>query len=327
MIKKMKYITVMFLFIFISYSCESSAQINIPDVIKVSNIENKVNVKGTKILINESKDYIYYKELKRFQKDSKNYFQVIEMSNEDYYKKIPSIINKINESEKQGGRLRIKKELKLESYDAFFVLAPQGQDSEQLIFTFGDASFSVLVIGIFQNNEKERKEITDLVLSIYYDQKLKIDINDNLFYNVDLKKSEFKLSNVMSNYGVYTVGNEKLTNEAVYMNNFFIGTLPNNLHGFNLKKYSDNLIYKYENNPFKEKSVKIKVTSEQKYKEGEDEIIKVEMTGIFQGKELKMYQYMKQSPKGIIQFIGTDISKEYIHIMEYKQIAESIKFK
>jgi len=310
------------------YSCESSAQsINIPDQIKISNIENKVNVKGTKVLIDDSKDYKYYNELKRFQKDSKNYFQVIEMSNEDYYKKITGIINKINESEKQGGRLRIKKELKLESYDAFFVLAPQGQDSEQLIFTFGDASFSVLVIGIFQNDEKERKEITDLVLSIYYDKKIKTDINDNLFYNVDLKKSEFKLSNVMSNYGVYTVGNEKLTNETAYINNFFIGTLPNNLHGFNLKKYSDNLIYKYENNPFKEKSVKIKVTSEQQYKEGEDEIIKVEMTGIFQGKELKMYQYMKQSPKGVIQFIGTDISKGYIHIKEYKQIAESIKLK
>ena len=323
----MKQTFVLFLLMFLSYSCESSAQINVPDKIEVSNIENKINLKGTKVLIDDSKVYKYYNELKRFQKDSKNYFQVIELQNQDFYKAIPSVINKISESEKQGGRLRIKKELKLESYDAFFALAPQGQDSEQLIFTFGDASFSVLVIGIFENNEKERKEITDLVLSIYYDKKIKAEIDDNLFYNVDLKKSEFKLSNVMSNYGVYTVGNEKLTNDSVYINNFFIGTLPNNLNGFNLKKYSDNLIYKYENNAFKEKSVKIKVTSEQKYKEGEDEIIKVEMTGIFQGKELKMYQYMKQSPKGVIQFIGTDISKGYIHIKEYKEIAESIKFK
>lgn len=317
-----------FLFIISIYSCESSAQsINIPDQIKISNIENKVNVKGTKVLIDDSKDYKYYNELKRFQKDSKNYFQVIEMSNEDYYKKITGIINKINESEKQGGRLRIKKELKLESYDAFFVLAPQGQDSEQLIFTFGDASFSVLVIGIFQNDEKERKEITDLVLSIYYDKKIKTDINDNLFYNVDLKKSEFGLLDVMGNFGIYTIGKEKLVGNGIYINNFLIGVLPDNLNGFDLKTYSDKLIYKYGNNIYKEKNVKIKVISEEKYKEGVNEIIKVEMSGIFEGKELKMYQYIKQTPKGIIQFLGTDISKKYTHFNEYKKIAESIKLK
>ena len=323
----MKYITLLFLFIMTIYSCESTAQINIPDAITVSNIENKINVKGTKVLINESQNYKYYNELKRFQKDAKNYFQIIEIPNNDYYKTIPNVISKINELEKQGGKLRVKKELKLGVYDAYFCLAPQGEESEQIILAFGDTSFSTMVMGIFENNDKERKEITDLILSTYYDKKIKNDIEDNLFYKVDLKKSEFKLSNVMNNYGAYTLGNEKLTNETIYLNNFFIGTLPNNLNGFDLKKYSDNLIYKYQNNIFKEKNVKIKVTSEQKYKQGEDEIIKVEMIGIFQDKELKMYQYMKQSPKGIIQFIGTDISKGYKYIQEYKQIAESIKLK
>ncbi|QOG01437.1 hypothetical protein [Flavobacterium sp. MDT1-60] len=324
----MKQTIVLFLLMFLSYSCETSGQlINIPDQIKISGIENKVNVKGTKILINESKDYIYYKELKRFQKDSKNYFQVIEIPNQDYYKAIPNIIAKIDELEKQGGRIRIKKELKLGIYDAYFGLAPQGQDSEQIIFSFGDTSFSVLVAGVFQNDEKEREEIIDLVLSTYYDKEIKTNIDDNLFYDVDLKKSEFKLLSVMSNFGVYTIDNEKMTGNGVYMTNFLIGFLPNNLHGFDLKTYSDKLIYKYENNVYKEKSIKVKVISEEKYKEGENEIIKVEMFGIFEGKEMKIYQYIKQTPKGIIQFLGTDISKKYIHFAEYKKIAESIKIK
>jgi len=55
----MKYITLLFLFIMTIYSCESTAQINIPDAITVSNIENKINVKGTKVLINESQNYKY----------------------------------------------------------------------------------------------------------------------------------------------------------------------------------------------------------------------------------------------------------------------------
>jgi hypothetical protein len=324
----MKQTVVLFLLMFLSYSCETSGQlINIPDQIKISSIENKVNVKGTKILINESKDYKYYKELKRFQKDSKNYFQVIEILNQDYYKAIPNIIAKIDELEKQGGRIRIKKELKLGIYDAYFGLAPQGQDSEQIFLSFGDTSFSVLVAGVFQNDEKEREEIIDLVLSTYYDKEIKTNIDDNLFYDVDLKKSEFKLLSVMSNFGVYTIDNEKMTGNGVYMTNFLIGFLPNNLHGFDLKTYSDKLIYKYENNVYKEKNIKIKVISEEKYKEGENEIIKVEMFGIFEGKEMKIYQYIKQTPRGIIQFLGTDISKKYIHFAEYKKIAESIKIK
>lgn len=324
----MKQTVILFLLMFLSYSCETSGQlINIPDQIKISSIENKVNVKGTKILINESKDYKYYKELKRFQKDSKNYFQVIEIPNQDYYKAIPNIIAKIDELEKQGGRIRIKKELKLGIYDAYFGLAPQGQDSEQIFLSFGDTSFSVLVAGVFQNDEKEREEIIDLVLSTYYDKEIKTNIDDNLFYDVDLKKSEFKLLSVMSNFGVYTIDNEKMTGNGVYMTNFLIGFLPNNLHGFDLKTYSDKLIYKYENNVYKEKNIKIKVISEEKYKEGENEIIHVEMFGIFEGKEMKIYQYIKQTPRGIIQFLGTDISKKYIHFAEYKKIAESIKIK
>ncbi|MFB3388466.1 hypothetical protein [Flavobacterium sp. LAR06] len=324
----MKQTVILFLLMFLSYSCETSGQsINILDEIKISNIENKVNVKGTKILINESKDYIYYKELKRFQKDSKNYFQVIEILNQNYYKVIPNVISKINELEKQGGRIGTKKEFKLGSYDAFCGLAPQGQDSEQIILSFGDTSFSVLVVGVFQNDEKEREEIIDLVLSTYYDKEIKVNIDDNLFYDVDLKNSEFQLLNIISNVSVYTIRKEKMTGNGIYTNNFSIGFLPNNLHDFDLKAYSDKLIYKYGNNIYKEKNIKIKIISEMKYKEGESQIVKVEMFGIFEEKEMKIYQYIKQTPKGIIKLVGTDISKKYVHFNEYKNIAENIKIK
>ncbi|MDP5200590.1 hypothetical protein [Flavobacterium sp. DG2-3] len=323
----MRYIILFVLIISLS-SCELFSQdINIPDKIEINNISNKVDLKGTKVLIDKSVNYQYYPELKRFQKDSKNYFQIIEIANQNYYNSVPNVINKINELEKQGGKVRVKKELKLGIYDAYFGLAPQGQESEQIVLAFGDTSFVVLVVGVFENNDKERKEITDLVLSIYYDKSIKADLNDNLFYNVDLQKSEFKLSNVMSNYGIYTLGKEQLTDKTLYLNNFFIGTLPNKLQNFDIKVYSDNLISKYQNNIFKEKNIKIKIISEQQYKEDGNEIIKVEMIGIYQGKELKMYQYIKESSKGVIQFIGTDISKNYMHISEYKLIAESIKFK
>lgn len=323
----MKY-SIIFFLIFSIISCDLKGQsIEIPDQVEVSNIQNKINVKGTKVLINNSGSYEYFDELKRFQKDSKNYFQIIEIPNQDYFKAMPNVINKINELEKQGGRLRIKKEFKLGLYNAYFALAPQGMDSEQIILGFGDSSFSVLVMGIFENNEKSRNEIVKLVLSTYYDKNVKITQEDNLLYNLHLEDSKFKLSNVVSNMAFYTINNEQLVSNNPYANNFVVSTLPNNLNDFNLKKYSDNLISKYQNNTFKEKSVEIKIISEQNYKKDGNEVIAVEMLGVYQGKKLKMFQYLKQTTKGVILFVGTDISKNYVHFKEFKQIADMIKLK
>ncbi len=55
----------------------------------------------------------------------------------------------------------------------------------------------------------------------------------------------------MGNFGTYTIGKEKLVGNGIYINNFLIGVLPNNLNDFDLKTYSDKLIYKYGNNIYK----------------------------------------------------------------------------
>lgn len=323
----MRYIIIIILAISI-LSCENKAQsLNIPDKIEIKNLNKKINVKGTKVLIDSSDNYTFYDDIKRFQKDSKNYFQIIELTNQDYNKSIPKTINKINELENQGGKLRVKKEIKLGIYNAYFALAPQGTESEQIIFAFGDETFSVLIMGVFQNNEKERKEITDLILSTYYDKKINVNNEDSISHSVDLENSDFKLLFSTTNLANYTLNGEELTEEGIYTNNFVIATLPNNIKDFNLKSYSDNLIYKLENNIYKEKNIKIENRKEDTFKEGIDEIIKVEIDGIFKNKKMKIFQYIKQTPKGIILFIGTDISMNYIYLNEYKEIAQRIKLK
>ncbi|WP_196887278.1 hypothetical protein [Aureivirga sp. CE67] len=232
----------------------------------------------------------------------------------------------MNQLESQGGELKIKKEFKLGDYDAFFALAPQGYTSEQVILAFGDNSFSVLVIGVFPNNEEDRKEITDLILSSYYDKNLKPNINDNLFYEVNLDNSEFKLSTVNGIFGTYTLNGEKLKVDDLFKNSFLIGTLPYT-DDFDIKKHSDNLIYKYQNNEFVEKRLKIDIISEKEFNEGENKIIKVEMVGTKQGLKSKMFQYIKQTPNGIIQFISSDYTENSKYINEYKAIAEKITLK
>ncbi len=321
-----KYILIFFLSV-ILYSCNTNTQsFNLPNKVETTNLNNKINIKGTRILINKSENYTYIDELKRFQKNSNNYFQFIEIPDQNYFTSIPDVISKMNQLESQGGELKIKKEFKLGDYDAFFALAPQGYTSEQVILAFGDNSFSVLVIGVFPNNEEDRKEITDLILSSYYDKNLKPNINDNLFYEVNLDNSEFKLSTVNGIFGTYTLNGEKLKVDDLFKNSFLIGTLPYT-DDFDIKKHSDNLIYKYQNNEFVEKRLKIDIISEKEFNEGENKIIKVEMVGTKQGLKSKMFQYIKQTPNGIIQFISSDYTENSKYINEYKAIAEKITLK
>lgn len=318
----MKKIILLILILF-TFSCETNSQsINIPDKIEIKNSKEKITVFGTRVLIDKSENYSYYNELKRFQKNQNNFFQVIEYVGQDCNAIIGKTSNKIDELQSKGGNVRVKKKFKLGEFDAYFVIAPQGE-TEQIILVFGDNSFTVMVAGIYHNNDKERNEIMDLVLSTYYNKDLKVNFEDNLYYTLDLKNSKFKICNVSFNIGTYTLNGEKITDDSTH---FVVSTIPIS-KDFDIKSYSDKLIKKYQNNIYKEKSIDIKIISEKDYSEGENRIVKVEMLGELNGKKQKIYQFIKHSPNGIYQFIGTDHSKKFEHIDEYKSIAENIKLK
>lgn len=109
----MKKLILLFLFA-LMYSCETKSQtINIPNKVEMTNLENKTVVKGTRVLIDKSENYSYYNELKRFQKDNNNFFQIIEYLNQDCDAVIEKTSRKIDELESKGGKVRVKKKFKL----------------------------------------------------------------------------------------------------------------------------------------------------------------------------------------------------------------------
>ena len=142
-----------------TFKCETNSQsINIPDKNEIKDLEKKITVPGTKVLIDKSEKYTFYNELKRFQKNQNNFFQVIEYIGQDCNALIEKTSNKIDELHKKGGNIRVKKKCKLGEYNAYFVIAPQGE-TEQIFLVLGDKSITVMVAGIYPNNDKERKEI------------------------------------------------------------------------------------------------------------------------------------------------------------------------
>ena len=62
--KQMKKNILLFLVLF-TFSCETNSQsISIPDKIEIKDLEKKITVPGTKVLIDKSEKYTFYNELK-----------------------------------------------------------------------------------------------------------------------------------------------------------------------------------------------------------------------------------------------------------------------
>lgn len=299
--------------------------ITIPDSIEVSDLTKKIPIKGTKIIIDEPKGYVYIDELKRYQKNQNNYFQFIEIPTEGYTQNIQKILTKIEQLEKQGGKLKVKKQFKLGKYDAFFSIAPQGKN-EQVLLVFGNDTFAVLVAGFIPSNEIDRKEIADIILTTYYDESISVNMEDNLFYTIDIEDSDFKLSTVNGNIGTYSLGGKIISSDNLYSSNFIIGTLPSSPN-LNIKAYNEELLSSYEDNVFEDKRIKIKVNGERQYQEGSDTILETDILGETVKGKVKMHQFIRQTPDGIILFTGFDFSENEAYIEEFKKIATTIRFK
>jgi hypothetical protein len=310
-------------------SCQSKGQdhkITIPKQVKVENLSEKIEVKGTRILIDKPEDYKYYPSTNRFQKSENNYFQIIDIPGQNYNKAIPGIINKLESQKQQGGEVRFMEKFKLGSYNAFIGCGPQGE-TEQLIMSFGDDSFSALFISVYPNNYETRKKITDLALSLYVNKNTKVDLSKNLHYSLDLKNSKFKLSTVNSNAGIYTLNGKTLTTENSIQDYFFVNTMPvpNN---FDLKQFADRITDKLKDNKFEnQKITKFEIESQDKSLKGENKEIKILINAKLENKDFKMYAYFKETPKGIIQFFGVDFESDSKRIEEYKSITNKIILK
>ena len=303
-------------------SCSTSGQIKIPDNIKVGDISSKQRIGNTRVVIDENANYKFIPDIMRLQKSQNQYLQIIEIPNQDYSSTIINIINKFNTIEAQGGNIRLKKEFKLGKFNAFLALAPQGSE-EQIAFAFGDKSFSVLIMGVYPNNEKDRKEVVDYVLTAYLDKSIKTNLQEQLNFDLSLKNTTYKLSTVNGVIAIYTENGDALSNKDWQKNYFIVSILPKP-SGFSLKQYSDKMIERLGQNNFEEKRISIEVLEEN---ELSFDNIEVEMKGKTISTDLLLYQNIKLTSDGLIQFIGLAFNDKEKQIETFKSIVKTIKKK
>jgi hypothetical protein len=304
----------------VSCSKKNSQKIEVPDIIKIEKVSDKIKVPGTRILVNHSDSYQYIDELTRFQKSENNYFQIFEIPNGNYDQSIPSIISKIQELKNSGGNVLIDKKLKLGEYNAYFGIAPQNNNFDQIILAFGDESFAVIIAGKCPSNYVDRKKMTELILSSYLDKKTKANPEEKLLYNIDVDNSDFKLNQAISGIGIYTL-NGKEIDDYDPTSHFIIQTLPKDTN-FNMEVYSDDLIFKAKNSLFEHKKKKIRLISSK----AETNKLTREFNGS-DSKSFKLIHYLKKDPKRNLIFVGIDYSNNSKYLDYYKKICQKIELK
>ena len=153
----------------IGFTTNNWAQkIKIPSKIKVDSLEQKITVSGTNVLINEPVGYTFDSTLIAFQKEDKNYFQISDIANQDFFTTLKKVGETLNDLQASGVKFKIRQKILIEEYFGLIALGYTKEEKELIYLVFGDSTFSVIIIGQFEKNIQNPRENLDLVLSAFY---------------------------------------------------------------------------------------------------------------------------------------------------------------
>jgi len=170
-------------------------QTNFPDTISINNIETSVRLKGTRLFLTIPADYKVrhratgYEE---FQKDSTTGFQIVENINDNFYRLK-------NEFLKNPGGLKnedtgTSKAVKVGSFDGVYYTGPFKTAEQKSVFlVFGDSSFEVTIVGVFQRTDKVAEtELNDILKTTGYDKSMILNPLELLNFKIDITITGFK---------------------------------------------------------------------------------------------------------------------------------------
>lgn len=159
-----------FLSLFALILCSSSwsQKIKIPSIIKVDSIEQKITIPNTNVLINDPIGYTFDSKLIAYQKGDLNYFQISEFPNQGFFTSIIKANETLKDLKEEGVKFSIRQKILLNEYPGFINIGDDKDGKELIYLIFGDNSFSVIIIGLFEKNNQNPTENIDLILSSFY---------------------------------------------------------------------------------------------------------------------------------------------------------------
>lgn len=324
----MKLSIVIFLYVFALTSCGSKKS-NKNDL----NIQEKVEVKkeikhqqfpGTRIYIIAPQGYTAVPSLTRFQKNTNNYIQAVEIPKLRFKEKKEKIKQSFELAKSKGLKIYYQKEFKLGNYDALLVYGADDKPNiDQMVLVFGDNDFVTMVIGKLSGDDSiAKKEVLSALLTSYIDKSAIPDYSAFTNFTLDLSKTEFKFHSNLSQAFLYTINGQGDPLNYEFENKIMIFSLPS-MRSFNeVKAYAQSITERNKNSgidipDYEEKEIKINNTRAHE----------TTYTGNVKGRSVKCYQIVLNDKKATIYFYGMAYDRQDELFKQFKIISKTLKTK
>lgn len=281
--------------------------------------KNHIRIPGTRLFIVIPKGFILSDLFLGIQMGEKSYMQVFDLDGGNFYSNSRSI-SKENLQAK-GLKVYDYAEFQFNNYPAKFasVQAADSYRSHQLIF--GDSTFSVMLIGLFDENEQETgNRLKQAMLSSYYDASLKIDPFEIAKFTIDESVTRYKFYQYSSNLYNYTQEGKK--NENRFSPAVIITQLPC-LEGSTFETIIEESVNGLKQNTFIQTGVDL---AHEKIINGEKGFEKI-LRGYLNRKKVKLYYSVLKNKNLYIIFLGISYAEDESDLTDFKTLAQTLKLK
>lgn len=291
-----------------------------PNQIRTVKTDKHIRVLGTKNYLLIPDEYQYVKELARYQKNEKRYFQIIETNTSSFVQSKSSLTREAIEA--KGAKVDVWKNINFNKFEAIYLEGPSKYPNEtKLSLIFGDETFFVMIVGVCKSDDLEgKKELRKIFKSVYYDKSLQIDPLELANFEFDASITNFKYAATSSNIFMYSdKGKDGLQDPDA---NILQITVMPEMTDEDAAYFANDLLWRYEKNGLKLKSKNIIKTSINNLTAYE-----LETKVNAENKEGMMYQVVLLFEGTTIVLMATASSDQDNYLTKFKETAKSIKIK
>jgi hypothetical protein len=304
------------------FAVNSFAQIDseFPNQIHTVKSDKLVRIAGTKVYMQIPKDYQYVKELARYQKNDKLYIQVIESNAANFSKAKAGFTREAIEA--KGAKIDVIKSIKLNQFEAIFGDGPSKYPGEtKVMLVFGDETFVTMIAGVCKAaDEQGKKELLNIMKSVYYDKELKSDPLELANFEFDHAITNFKYAMTASGMFVYNQNGKADVNNSL-ANSFIILSLPK-ITEEKASEFANDMLWRYE-----KKGIKLDNKTISKAKIGIHTAYVLNTKTTLNGTAGIMYQVVLIGENSGLLFMGSAYSNTNNYLTKFKKTVESIKIK
>lgn len=205
------------LLLIISCTTVSSCSQNAPIITNFEDIKNEktaqhTRVEGTSLYLTIPEEYKFIKELVRYGKEEKLYFQVMEFASSFIDWKQNMTKAKL---EATGAKVDHYQYLTVNNQEGIYMEGPSKYPNEtKIMLAFGDESKTVLILGVCKtDNSVGKKELQSIFRTTYYDKELSQSAFELANFELDEAKSGFVFNNKVANMYVFSPVGEDANRE------------------------------------------------------------------------------------------------------------------